>query len=197
MAAWADKSERFVELPGKQRNLGFKLLEYGSFSGIVEIRWSSDDPDHYIAPIDLFEEQNNGLLDFYSYGKKDKTTTEQAFFHCNLCECELKSVVTLRDHCKGIQHIRKLNRRVELNKETVSTLEEKKEMLIREIDKEMEQIQQSQRANNVKINRRSVNRRRRSLSRCSSRSQSSSRRSSSRPSSRSSRGSTIFSKKMH
>jgi len=88
MAAWADKSERFVEIPG-----------------IVEIRWVSDDPDYYVAPIDLFDEQKNGLPDFY--GKKDKTTTEQAFFTCNLCECDLKSVVTLRAHCKGTQHIRK------------------------------------------------------------------------------------------
>ena len=41
------------------------------------------------------------------YGTKDKQTTEQAFFNCNICECELKSVVTLRAHCKGSQHIRK------------------------------------------------------------------------------------------
>jgi len=88
MAAWADSSERFVEIPG-----------------IVEIRWVSDDPDYYVAPIDLFDEQKNGLPDFY--GKKDKTTTEQAFFTCNVCECDLKSVVTLRAHCKGTQHIRK------------------------------------------------------------------------------------------
>jgi len=88
MASWADSSERFVEIPG-----------------IVEIRWVSDDPDYYVPPIDLFDEQVNGLPDFY--GKKDKTTTEQAFFTCNVCECDLKSVVTLRAHCKGTQHIRK------------------------------------------------------------------------------------------
>lgn len=88
MASWADPNERFVEIPG-----------------IVEIRWVSDDPDYYVAPIDLFDEQKKGLPDFY--GKKDKTTTEQAFFTCNVCECDLKSVVTLRAHCKGTQHIRK------------------------------------------------------------------------------------------
>jgi len=88
MAAWADASERFVEIPN-----------------IVEIRWVSDDPDYYVEPIDLFDEQKNGLPDWY--GKKDKTTTEQAFFTCNVCECDLKSVVTLRAHCKGTQHIRK------------------------------------------------------------------------------------------
>ena len=88
MAAWAVSSERFVEIPG-----------------IVEIRWVSDDPDYYVAPLDLFDEQKNGLPNFYS--KKDKKTTEQAFFTCNVCECDLKSVVTLRAHCKGTQHVRK------------------------------------------------------------------------------------------
>ena len=85
---WAPSDERFVEIPG-----------------IVEIRWVSDDPDYYQEPIDLFDEQNNGLPDYY--GKKDKQTTEQAWFTCNVCECDLKSVVTLRAHCKGSQHVRK------------------------------------------------------------------------------------------
>ena len=40
-------------------------------------------------------------------GVKHKQTKEQAFFNCNICECELKSVVTLRAHCKGTQHMRK------------------------------------------------------------------------------------------
>ena len=88
MNDWASPEERFVEIPG-----------------IVEIRWVSDDPDYYVAPIDLFDEQKNGLPDYY--GKKDKQTTEQAFFTCNVCECDLKSVVTLRAHCKGTQHVRK------------------------------------------------------------------------------------------
>ena len=49
--------------------------------------------------------QSKGLPDWY--GKKDKTTTEQAYFTCNICECDLKSVITLRVHCGGTQHIRK------------------------------------------------------------------------------------------
>ena len=85
---WAPSTERFVEIPG-----------------IVEIRWNSDDPDYYQEPIDLFDEQKNGLPDYY--GKKDKQTTEQAWFTCNVCECDLKSVVTLRAHCKGSQHVRR------------------------------------------------------------------------------------------
>ena len=47
-----------------------------------------------MEPTDLFEEQSRGLADFY--GKKDKATTEQAYFVCNLCECDLKSIKTLR-----------------------------------------------------------------------------------------------------
>ena len=44
MNDWASPEERFVEIPG-----------------IVEIRWVSDDPDYYVPPIDLFDEQKNGL----------------------------------------------------------------------------------------------------------------------------------------
>ena len=65
----------------------------------------SDDPDTYVEPTDLFEEQKCGLTDIY--GKKDKATTEQAYFVCRLCECDLKSIKTLRDHCKGSKHVRK------------------------------------------------------------------------------------------
>ena len=60
----------------------------------------SDDPDTYVEPTDLFEEQ---ATDHYKahglgndFGKKDKATTEQACFTCNLCECDLKSIKTLR-----------------------------------------------------------------------------------------------------
>ena len=72
---------------------------------IISLRWVSDDPEYYVEPIDLFDEQKKGLPDYY--GKKDKQTTEQAWFTCNVCECDLKSVVTLRAHCKGSQHVRK------------------------------------------------------------------------------------------
>jgi hypothetical protein len=88
MAAFSDTSERFVEIPG-----------------IVEIRWVSDDPDYYVVPRDLFDEQSNSLPEWY--GKKDQGYTEQAIFTCLICECKLKSVVTLRVHCKGTQHVRK------------------------------------------------------------------------------------------
>ena len=98
MAAYAEATERFVEIPG-----------------IVEIRWVSDDPEYYAEPTDLFDEQKNGLPDWY--GKKNKGSTEQALFACKICECDLKSVVTLRAHCLWNQHIRKaLQKKMEFRK---------------------------------------------------------------------------------
>ena len=47
MAAFAEGSERFVEIPG-----------------IVEIRWISDDTDYYVEPEDLFDKQAEGLPDW-------------------------------------------------------------------------------------------------------------------------------------
>jgi len=83
-------------------------------SGIIDIKWVSDDPDYYVAPIDLFDEQVKGIPQWY--GKKDKATTEQAYFTCNPCDCDLKGVNTLREHCKGKPHIRKaLQKKLELN----------------------------------------------------------------------------------
>ena len=86
---WASPDEMFVRIPG-----------------IVEIRVSSDDPDFIEPePVDLFDEQKNGLPDYY--GKKDKHSMEQTWFTCIVCDCDLKSVITLRMHCKGRQHMRK------------------------------------------------------------------------------------------
>ena len=101
MQNWAPPEERFVDTPG-----------------VIDITWVSDDPDYYQAPIDLFDHQNlgEGLSD--EYGRKNLQTTEQAWFTCNLCECDLKSVVTLRAHCKGTKHLRKaLQKRLEYRRE--------------------------------------------------------------------------------
>jgi len=80
--------EKFVDIPG-----------------IIEVRWKSDDPDTFVNPRDLFDEQAKGLPDFD--GKKNKGTTEQAFFTCILCQCDVMSIKTLRDHCNGRQHFKK------------------------------------------------------------------------------------------
>ena len=83
MAAFSYPSERFVEIPG-----------------IVEIRYRFDDPDEHRAPDDLFDKQQDGL-------DGQQLSTEQAYFTCNVCDCDLKRIITLRAHCKGTQHIRK------------------------------------------------------------------------------------------
>ena len=75
------------------------LLIYETFvkvSGSVEIRWIADDPDYFKRPEDLFDRQTMGIPE--DMGKKDKFTTVQAIFYCLLCECELKSIATLRAH---------------------------------------------------------------------------------------------------
>ena len=54
----------------------------------------SDDPEVYVNPVDLFEEQVKGLHD--DYGKKEKRTTLQAIFFCKICDTEVKSIKTLR-----------------------------------------------------------------------------------------------------
>jgi len=88
MVDYSDGTERFVETPG-----------------IVDICVISDDPDFFAEPEDLFDRQGQGLPE--RLGVKNKMTREQVFFNCNICECELKSVVTLRAHCRGTQHVRK------------------------------------------------------------------------------------------
>ena len=55
-------------------------------------------------------------------GVKNKMTREQVFFNCNICECELKSVVTLRAHCRGTQHVRKALQKKKVPKHRKSTL---------------------------------------------------------------------------
>ena len=86
--------------------MGDAVERFVEFPGIVEIHWVSDDPSYYVEPMDLFEEQENGLPEWY--GKKDMTTTEMAYFTCHMCMCDMRTVATLRAHCKATQHIRKV-----------------------------------------------------------------------------------------
>ena len=57
----------------------------------------------------------------FRLGVKNKMTREQVFFNCNICECELKSVVTLRAHCRGTQHVRKALQKKKVLKHSKST----------------------------------------------------------------------------
>ena len=98
----------------------------GELPGVVEIRSISDDPEYYAAPLDLFDKQVHGLPD--SYGKKNKTTTISTYFTCNICECDMKSVVTLRSHCQGAQHIRKsLQKKMEWKRKERAKIKREKE----------------------------------------------------------------------
>lgn len=75
------------------------MEKFVDMRGVVKIEWLSDDPGYAgREPVDLFHLQEMGIPE--SYGKKDKKTTEQAVFQCKLCPCELKSIKTLRAHCK-------------------------------------------------------------------------------------------------
>ena len=46
--------------------------------GIIDIIWTSDDPEFYHPPSDLFDVQSHGLDDVENFLKRDKGTTEQA-----------------------------------------------------------------------------------------------------------------------
>jgi hypothetical protein len=71
---------------------------------IIVVKWISDDPTFFKPQEDLYDFQRSGIVP--TFGKKHKTTTEQGFFFCQPCDCELKSLANLRTHCNGAQHIR-------------------------------------------------------------------------------------------
>ena len=105
-------SEQFVKIPG-----------------IIELRWTSDDPEYSNPTTDLYDEQARGIPQWWEnkdnsftqksfcsyikrdvmicrYGQKNPRTTEQAIFACLICDCDIKSVKTLRLHIAGSQHQR-------------------------------------------------------------------------------------------
>ena len=91
---------------------------------LSQVRYTSDDPDFHCPAEDFkdFQErfrcynlQQRGANNHYlilreipeNFCHKDKVTTEQAVFFCNVCNCDLKSLKPLRDHVTGSKHIRK------------------------------------------------------------------------------------------
>ena len=91
---------------------------------LSQVRYTSDDPDFHCPAEDFkdFQERvrcynpqqrgaNNHFLILReipeNFCHKDKVTTEQAVFFCNVCNCDLKSLKPLRDHVTGSKHIRK------------------------------------------------------------------------------------------
>ena len=83
-------------------NCGIYVDSYG----IMEIRTASEDVD--------FEDQPEDMMDFQSritsipddFCHKNRSTTEQKFFFCIVCNCDLKNLKPLRDHVTGNKHIR-------------------------------------------------------------------------------------------
>ncbi len=75
-----------------------------SVPGVIKVRWTSDDPEFHRESRDLAEVQLEGIPS--NFGKKDKSSTVQGFFDCLPCDCYIKSIAELREHCSGRQHNR-------------------------------------------------------------------------------------------
>ena len=80
---------------------------YVEMEGIMEVRYSSEDVDYEDMPEDFmsFQARVREIPDDFCH--KNKETTEQAYFYCLVCNCDLKSLRPLRDHVTGNKHIRK------------------------------------------------------------------------------------------
>jgi len=80
---------------------------YVEMEQIMEVRFTSDDPDFHRPPEDfkVFQERVREIPENFCH--KDRETTEQAVFFCLVCNCDLKSLKPLRDHVTGNKHIRK------------------------------------------------------------------------------------------
>ena len=79
---------------------------YVDFYGIMEIRTTSEDVDFEDNPVDMMDLQPITQA-MQNFCQKNRSTTEQKFFFCLVCECPLTNPKPLRDHVKGKKHIRK------------------------------------------------------------------------------------------
>ena len=79
---------------------------YVEMEGIMEVRYVSDDPDYFEEPEDFYDFQKRVPDIPENYCHKNRETTEQAFFFCLVCNCDLKSLRPLRDHVKGNKHMK-------------------------------------------------------------------------------------------
>jgi len=80
---------------------------YVEMEGIMEVRYTSEDIDFQDEPEDFFHFQQRVREIPDDFCHKDRETTQQAFFYCLVCNCDLKSLRPLRDHVTGNKHIRK------------------------------------------------------------------------------------------
>ena len=80
---------------------------YVEMERIMEVRYESEDIDYQREAEDMFEFQKHTQYIPDDFCKKNRSTTEQAYFFCLVCNCELKSLLPLRAHVRGEKHIRK------------------------------------------------------------------------------------------
>lgn len=80
---------------------------YVEMEGVMEVRYTSEDIDYEQDPEDFFEFQQRVKQIPEDFCHKDKQTTSQACFFCLVCDCDLKSLKSLKDHVTGNKHIRK------------------------------------------------------------------------------------------
>ena len=79
---------------------------YVEMEGIMEVRFTSEDDEYDEPPIDMYKFQEETPYIPDDFCLKNKQTTEQAFFFCLVCNCDLKNLKPLRDHVLGNKHIR-------------------------------------------------------------------------------------------
>jgi len=73
----------------------------------MEVRYTSEDVDYEKESEDFYEFQQRVREIPEDFCHKDRHTTSQACFFCLVCDCDLKSLKSLKDHVEGNKHIRK------------------------------------------------------------------------------------------
>lgn len=73
--------------------------------GIMEVRYTEESDLQEVEDFLYFQERMIDIPDDFCL--KNKWTTEQARFHCLVCDCDMMAVQPLIDHVKGKKHVRK------------------------------------------------------------------------------------------
>jgi len=77
---------------------------YVEMEGIMEVRYCEYD-DYEAEDFFDFQRVNSHIPDDFCH--KDREEQRQNIFFCLVCNCDLKSIIPLRDHVMGAKHIRK------------------------------------------------------------------------------------------
>ena len=71
----------------------------------MEVRYTEESDLQEVEDFLYFQERMIDIPDDFCL--KNKWTTEQARFHCLVCDCDMMAVQPLIDHVKGKKHVRK------------------------------------------------------------------------------------------